>query len=40
MAAKLTQNKEEWLNEEFFAKMAKNPKLLQAFTNPQFSGII
>lgn len=34
MATKLNQNKEEWLNEEFFAKMAKNPKLLKAFTDP------
>jgi STI1 domain len=40
MSSTLLQNKDEWLNEDFFAKMAKNPRLLQAFTNPKFSGII
>ncbi len=40
MSNKLMQNKGEWLNEEFFTKLAKNPKLMQAFTDPRFSSII
>lgn len=31
--------KKDWLTPEFFEKIAKNPKLLKAFQNPQFMQI-
>merc|ERR1719453_3058110 len=33
------QAKKDWLTPEFFEKLAKNPKLLKAFQNPQFMKI-
>ena len=36
MTSKLEANKGDWLTPEFFAKLQSNPKLLKAFTNPQY----
>ena len=40
MSTKLLENKDEWLNQEFFTKLAQNPRLMQAFTDPRYSTII
>ncbi|CAD8069007.1 unnamed protein product [Paramecium primaurelia] len=32
----LTQNKEEWLNQDLLQKIANNPKLQKLFTNPEY----
>lgn len=40
MSSQLLKNKDEWLNQEFFTKLATNPKLLQAFTDPRYSVIM
>ena len=40
MNSKLLQNKDEWLNQDFFTKLASNPKLMQAFTDPRYSAIM
>ena len=36
MTSTLLKKKDEWLTPEFFNKLAGNPKLLQAFQNPQY----
>ena len=36
MSTSLLEKKDEWLNEEFFKKLATNPKLAKAFANPQY----
>ena len=40
MSTKLMENKDDWLNQEFFTKLAQNPRLMQAFTDPRYSAII
>ena len=40
MQSQLLKNKDEWLNQDFFAKLQQNPKLLKAFTDPRYSAII
>lgn len=40
MQSTLLKNKDEWLNQDFMTKMSQNPRLLQAFTDPKFSGVI
>ena len=32
----LEQSKDQWMTPEFFEKLAKNPKLLKAFQNPEY----
>lgn len=36
----IMNNKDQWLNEELMKKLMKNPKLLQAFTHPNFNDVI
>ena len=35
MSENLIKNKDEWMNQEFFTKLASNPKLFKAFQDPQ-----
>lgn len=36
MTSTLLKKKDEWMNPDFFNKLASNPKLLKAFQNPQY----
>lgn len=36
----IMNNKDQWLNEELMKKLMKNPKLLQAFTHPNFNDVM
>ena len=36
----LEKNKDEWANAELLEKLAKNPRLLAAFTDPQYSQVM
>ena len=40
MQSQLLKNKDEWLNQDFFTKLAQNPSLLKAFTDPRYSAIM
>ena len=40
MTNNLEKNKDEWANAELFEKLAKNPRLLQAFTDPKYSHVM
>lgn len=36
----LMNKKDNWLNQDLLMKLAKNPKLIQAFTHPSFADVI
>ena len=36
MTSPLLEKKNEWMNEDFFKKLASNPTLLAGFTNPKY----
>ena len=36
----IVNNKKDWLNQDLLMKLAKNPKLLQAFMHPSFTDVI
>jgi hypothetical protein len=40
MTNTLEKNKDEWANAAFFEKLAKSPRLMQAFTNPEYSQVM
>ena len=39
MSGQLLKNKDEWLNQDFFTKLASNPKLMRAFQDPRYTAI-
>lgn len=40
MNSTLLKNKDEWMNQDFFTKLASNPTLMKAFTDPKYSTIM
>lgn len=40
MQSTILKNKDEWLNQDFFTKLASNPKLFKAFTDPRYSAML